>query len=125
VIPEHRYCFVKVAGISEKLGWSMTENNVLTEIPADLILALESARTRFSIAIAAESKSTPPALWRHHLDTANRMSQFMRKLRRNGGETALKIKTGGRVLEALGQIAAENDARRLCQILEDMVLDLE
>ena len=103
----------------------MIENNVLTEIPADLILALESARTRLSIAIAAESKSIPPALWRHHLDTANRMSQFMRKLRQNGGETAIKIKIGGGILEALGQIAAENDARQLCQIFEDLVLDLE
>jgi hypothetical protein len=103
----------------------MIENNVLTEIPADLILVLESARTRLSIAIAAESKSTPPALRRHYLDTANRMSRFMRKLRQNGGEMAMKIKKGGRALEALRQIAVENDARRLCQILEDVVLDLE
>ena len=103
----------------------MIEDHVLTEIPADLILALESARTRLSIAIATQSKSTPPALWRHYLDTADRMSRFMRKLRQNGGETAMKIKKDGPVREALRQIAMENDARRLCQILEDMVSDLE
>jgi hypothetical protein len=102
----------------------MVEKHFLTEIPPDLILALELARTRLSIAIALESKSTPPALWRHYLDTADRMNRFMRELRRNGGET-MNINKGGRVLEALRQIAMENNARRLCQILEDMVSDLE
>jgi hypothetical protein len=103
----------------------MIENHILTEISPDLILALESARTRLSIAIAMESKSTPPILWRHYLDTADRMSRFMRKLRQNEGRMAMNAEKGGRVLEALRQISAENNARRLCQILEDMVLDLE
>jgi hypothetical protein len=103
----------------------MIENHILTEIPADLIVALESARTRLSIALAAQSKSTPPVLWRQYLDTADRMSRFMRKLRQNGGEMVMKIKQGGHVREALLQIAEENDARRLCQILEDIVSDLE
>jgi hypothetical protein len=103
----------------------MVENHYLTEIPPDLIRALEGARTRLSIAIAVESKSTPPALWRHYLDTADRMNRFMRKLRQNRGETTMNIKKGGRVSEALRQIAMENNAGRLCQILEDMVSDLE
>lgn len=103
----------------------MVEKHFLTEISPDLILALESARTRLSIAIAVESKSTPPALWRHYLDTADRMSRFMRKLRQNKGGATMNINNGGRVLEALRQIAMENSARRLCQILEDMVSDLE
>jgi hypothetical protein len=125
VFPEHHYCFVTGSGISEKLGWSMIENHILTEIPADLIVALESARTRLSIAIAAQSKSTPPALWRHYLDTADRVRRFMRKLRQNGGETAMISRKDGHVREALRQIAEENDARRLCQILEDIVSALE
>jgi hypothetical protein len=103
----------------------MSEKLVSMEIPADLILALELARTRLSIAIASEGKSTPPARWQQYLDTADRISRFMRKLRENRGEMAANIKKAGRVLEALQQLALENDVRRLCRILEDMVSDLE
>jgi hypothetical protein len=103
----------------------MGEEHFLAEIPPDLILALESVRTRLSIAIAAESKSTPLDQWRHYLDTADRMARFMRKLRQSKGEPAMSIQNGGRVIEALRQISEENSARQLCQILEAMVLDLE
>jgi hypothetical protein len=103
----------------------MSENRISTKIPTDLILALESVRTRLSIAIAAESKSTPPASRQQYLDTAERISRFVRKLRKNGCVVAVNINIGSHVWASLQQISEENDARRLCQILEDMVSELE
>jgi hypothetical protein len=103
----------------------MAEKHISKKIPTDLILALESVRTRLSIAIAAESKSTPPANRQQYLDTAERISRFVRKLRRNGCVVPVNLNSGSRVWASLQQVSEENDARRLCQILEDMVSKLE
>jgi len=52
-----------------------------------LLLALERARSRLAIAIAAETKVTPPARWQYYLETAEEMRRCVKELRwelRNG-----------------------------------------
>lgn len=103
----------------------MTEDPTSTRVSMDLLLALEFARTRLAIAIAAESKSTPPERWQYYLDTADRMSRCLRKLRKNGMKMAISNKEEFRALEALRRIPIANNAQRFCQVLGDIASALE
>jgi hypothetical protein len=94
-----------------------------------LLSALESARTRFAIAIAAESKSTPVERWKYYLDTADWISQFTRRFRKADSGALLQNQEwyrAYRALEALKRMPLRNgNASHLCQVLRDVVRRLE
>jgi hypothetical protein len=66
-----------------------------------LLQALERARTSLAIAIAAETKLTPPTLRQYYLETADAMRKCIKKLRR-------ELRNG------------MNDERRWFQALEEL-----
>jgi hypothetical protein len=91
-----------------------------------LLAALESARTRFAVAIAAESKSTPVDRWRYYLDTADWISRFIRKFRKVNSGAVPENQDWYRALEALKRMPLQNgNASHLCRILRDVVMRLE
>jgi hypothetical protein len=101
-------------------------NRGSTKIHKELLLALESARTRLAVAIAAETKSTPLDRWQYYLDTADRMRRCIRKLRRSDFDAsppAPQDLTG--VIDALRRLPVQGKAQRLCKILGDIVTGLE
>ncbi len=49
----------------------------------ELVYAMERARSRLAVAIAAESKTTTRDRWRHYLETEDRMRWCVRKIRRH------------------------------------------
>lgn len=97
----------------------------------DLLKALESARTKLAIAIAAETKATPLGRWNYYLETADQMRRCLKQLRtlhRSG------IKSQADWVEALNnlkQIPQRPDARsrhgeanHLCQRLRAVLVRL-
>lgn len=46
-----------------------------------LLHALECARSRFAVAIAAETKYTPPARWQSYIEVEDRLRRCLRRLR--------------------------------------------
>lgn len=95
------------------------------KVPEELLLAIESARTQFAVAIAAEAKSTPPERWQYYLDTADRMRWFMRRLRTADEEALPECQRWRRILQTVKQLPAEGKASRLCKIFRDIVTDME
>ena len=94
-------------------------------IHRELLLALESARMRLAVAIAAETKSTPPDQWQYYLDTSDRMRRFIGKLRKKRFDVLQQPQDWIRVTEALKQLPVQDKAPRLCRILQDIVAELE
>jgi hypothetical protein len=47
----------------------------------DLVRALERARTRFAVAIAAEAKRTPVDRWQSYLETERHIRHWVKQLR--------------------------------------------
>ena len=91
----------------------------------DLLKAFERARTQLAVAIAAEAKSTPLKRRQYYLDTADQLRQFVKKLRKMDGESAPEHPEWQRALESIKYLPLEGRARRLCQVLQDIVTDLE
>ena len=90
----------------------------------ELLLALESARTRLAIAIASEKKRTLPELWQYYLDTSDQMCRSIRKLRK--AETDAPALRGWMcALETLKRIPAHEQAFQLCRTLREIVAELE
>ncbi len=46
-----------------------------------LLHALECARNKFAVAMAVESKATPPARWRSYVEIDDRMRRCLKKLK--------------------------------------------
>lgn len=97
----------------------------------ELLYALESARTRLAVAIAAENKATPREQWLHYLETEDRMRRCVREIRRH---TSRSIGRQAGWLEALcllKQPLPEEDsnsrsaARQLCHRLYDVLAIIE
>jgi hypothetical protein len=97
----------------------------MTKMQKDLLLALESARTRLAVAIAAETKSTPRERRQYYLDTTDRICRSIRKLRRAGPDAPPKPQEWVRALETLQKLPVQEKAHRLCQVLGDIVAGLE
>jgi len=87
----------------------------------ELIHALERARSRFAIAIAGESKSTPCDLRMYYLDTADRMRRFVTGLRNDEGAGNLRQQNWEDALEALRKIPMKEGAYPLCNHLRSIV----
>jgi hypothetical protein len=95
------------------------------KIHSKLLFALQSARMRFSVAIAMEAKSTPRDRWQYYLETTDWMGRFIKKLRRTDLELQRNPRGRDRALETLCNLPAYGKASRLCEILRDIVQELE
>ncbi len=98
----------------------MIQNRTSTEIQLELLLAIESARNRLAVAIASETKSTPPDRRQYYLETADRMRRISRKLRKDGAGIPQDRQPWIRALEALNRLPAQSKALPLCRILRDI-----
>ena len=119
IVSSHDHVFQK------NCGGNMSSNCTSTKIQSELLFALESARTRLAIAIAAETKSTPADQWNYYLDMSNRICRLTKKLRVSGQDWVPRLNDWNRVLNALRQISVHDKARPLCRVLEDIVAELE
>jgi hypothetical protein len=99
--------------------------NSSTKIHSELLLALESVRTRLAVAIAAETKSTSVEQWQYYLDTANRICRLTKELRsvKYDGLSRLNVWIGA--LNSLRRISIHDKALPLCRVLESIVAELE
>jgi hypothetical protein len=100
------------------------QNHLSTATSRDLLLALESARSRLAVAMAAEYKSTPPDRWRYYLATADHMGRLARQLRRTGIEIS---REGGDAtcVDALKKVAVSNNPGHICRVFGEIVSALE
>jgi len=110
--------------ISGKLRWNVIHNRASAKTHRELILALESARTRLAVAIALETKSTPPDQLRRCLDTSDRMRRFIKSLRKGGYDISQEKQAWVHALDALSRWPAHSRAVALCQFLQDIVTGL-
>jgi hypothetical protein len=95
------------------------------KIHRELVLALESARTRLAVAIAFETKSTPPSRWEYYLQTADRTRRFVKKLRQAETDFVQERQDWIHALEDLRRLPDPSRASRLCQALQEIVARLE
>ncbi len=103
----------------------MIHNRIPTKFQRELIVALESARTRLAVAIAAETKSTPPERWQYYLETAAHTRRFIKKVRRANADLLQGSREWIDALETLKHLPAQSKALRLAQLLRDLVAGLE
>jgi hypothetical protein len=95
------------------------------KITGKLVFALESARMRLSVAIALEAKSTPRDRWQYYLETTDRMGRFIKRLRTTDFGLQRTPREWEKALETLCNLPVQSRASRLCEILRDMVSELE
>jgi hypothetical protein len=100
-------------------------NSASPKIHNELLFALESARMRLAVAIAAETKSTSVNQWQYYLDTADRIGRLTKKLRAVGCAGSHGINAWTRSLQALRQISVHEKALPLCRMLESIAVELE
>jgi len=110
--------------ISGKLRWNVIHSPTSTKIHRELILALESARMQLAVAIALETKSTPPDRRRYYLDTSDRMRGFVKRLREGGAGVVQVRQAWVQALDALNRLPDHSRALMLCQLLRDIVTGL-
>ena len=89
-----------------------------------MVFALESVRNRLAIAIASETKSTPPDRYRYYLETADRARRFVKWLRRIDFDLRHERNDWILALEALRKAPAQGEALELCRMLHDVVIGL-
>jgi hypothetical protein len=98
-------------------------NNKENIFNKELLFALESARTKLAVAIAEETKSTPPHLWQYYMETSYQMGRCLKRLRnRNSG---MDCRDWRRALEMLKQLPRRGEVSLLCEILREVVSDIE
>jgi hypothetical protein len=94
---------------------------------------LETARGRLAVAMAMESKITPPDRWRFYRETEDRMRRYLKKLRserRPELEERLDLLELARALKRLPfvpnhSVAHHGEAQQLCQKLREILAPLE
>lgn len=97
----------------------------------DLLKALESARTRLAIAIAAETKATPLERWNYYLETADQMRRCLKQLRALPRSGTMSSADWIEALATLKRIPQRSDPRlrkgeahQLCQCLRAVLAQL-
>ena len=97
-----------------------------------LLYALECARSRLAVAMAAESKVTPPARWQSYLETENRMRRCLKRLRMFHEPLPQEVLGWLPTLEDLQHPTAMGDpgsgrgeAEHLCRYLGDVLTRIE
>jgi hypothetical protein len=109
------------------VNWNQNSADTETvekKLKKDLLLALESARTRLAIAIASEKKCTLPARWQYFLDTADKMGLSIKDLRKTEAD-AFTLGSWISALEMLKKIPAHEQAYQFCRNLRDVVSEIE
>lgn len=97
----------------------------------ELLYALESARSRLAVAIAAENKATPRELWRLYLATEDRTRRCVREIRghaaQRNGRRAGWIQALSLLRQPLpaGDRTGRSEAQRLCQLLSEVLNIIE
>jgi hypothetical protein len=103
----------------------VTQNRFPAKIHGELVFALESARMRLSVAIAVETKSTPQDQRRYYLDTTDQIRGFIRRLRRVDYDSPPDAQGWVQALDRLDRLPVQARALRLCQVLRDIMTELE
>ncbi|MBN1567057.1 MAG: hypothetical protein JXA73_04365 [Acidobacteria bacterium] len=103
----------------------MIQDRLAAKVHGELVLALESARMRLSVAIAVETKSTPQDRRRYYLDTTEQVCRFIRRLRKADGTSSAEARGWINALDSLGRIPIQARALRLCQALQEIMKELE
>lgn len=117
--------FRRTKGYFRKYGCAVTSRTDSKSPHAELVLALQSARTRLAVAAAAGRRSTPPAATERYLKTAEHVGRVVRKWQgfvRNG---AISTCGQARALESLGALTTCDDPAQMERILGDIVAELE
>lgn len=97
----------------------------------ELLVALERARGRLAVAIAAENKITPRERWRHYLETEDRMRKVVREIRSRCGRSYRKPFAWLQVMEVLNRPLPPTDewaggeASELCDRLHRVLEIME
>lgn len=94
------------------------------EMIENSLVMLESVCSLLAIAIAMESRTTLPGRRQHYMETADRMRQCIRKLKRNGWQP-LSPKGDRLVREILDDYSLGNDARQFCRLIVNIIEELE
>ena len=97
-----------------------------------LVLALESARTKLAIAVATEAKATSLERWSYYLDTAEQIRRCVKRLRRQNPAASLGHSNLLHALDSLERFPAwqihqwhQSEALNLCRFLRDVVAELK
>jgi chromatin segregation and condensation protein Rec8/ScpA/Scc1 (kleisin family) len=109
----------------EKPRCDVIQNSTSKESYKKLLFALERARTRLAVTMAAESKSTPLDRWQYYLDTADRIRKFIKKLRKEDLDESRNQRDWELALQKLNTISMHDTALRLSRILSKIVAELE
>lgn len=103
----------------------MIQENAAEKIHGELLLALQMARNRFSVAIAAETKSTSRDRWRHYIETTDRIGRCIKTLRKADSGFQMVPREWEKALETLCSLPVQGRASRICEILRDIVAEIE
>jgi|GEM_PF-1750388 len=87
----------------------------------ELLLAMETARSRLAIAIAEESKYTPWNQRQYFLDTADRMRRNIARLRTEKSSEGFQLQEWILALEALREIPLNDRAQAICERLRRII----
>ena len=87
----------------------------------NLLLAMETARSRLAIAIAEESKYTSWNQRQYYLDTAERTRRNIARLRAGEGTEGFQSQDWILALEALRQIPLNDRAQDICERLRRII----
>jgi chromatin segregation and condensation protein Rec8/ScpA/Scc1 (kleisin family) len=97
-----------------------------------LLRALECARSRLAVAMAAESKLTPRERWRSYIEIEDRMRRCLRMLRSQQRTSAQETALWLPALEALQRISSveetrqrRSEAQHLCRFLDEVLARIE
>ena len=103
----------------------MVYRRTLAKYHRELLFALEAARTRLAVAIAAETKSTTPERWQYYFEISDRTRRFIKGLRNANPEMPQLKQRWTEAIESLKQIPAQSEAAQICKLLGDIVAALE
>jgi hypothetical protein len=90
----------------------------------ELLIALESARTRLAVAAALEKKFTLPVRWQYYLETADQMCLSIRRLRK-AEDRLPPPEQWASSLERLRRMPAHAQAYQLCRALREVIAELD
>jgi hypothetical protein len=117
--------YFRAISMDEDIAIRLFDHRALDE----LVHALETARSRLAVAVAADSKVTTLSQRKHYLETDARLRRCLRKLRarQRPGRSGHLIWT--ECLESLGLLLAEGACRgrshRMCACLDEILSRLE
>jgi hypothetical protein len=100
------------------------KNRVSGENVENPLAELEAVRSLLAIAIAAESRTTPPSRRQYYMETADRMRRCVRQLKKDGGCSPLSPKGNRLVRRILDDASLPGDARQVCNIVGNIIEEI-